>query len=169
MSTPQRTAHLHFFCGKAGAGKSTVARRIASEARAVLLCEDIWLARLFGDRMQTFEDYIACSQRARSVVGPLVTELLSLGQDVVLDFPGNTRASRAWFRSLYESAGAAHTLHYLNTPDTTCLTQIAQRNQEMPEGAHPLSEQDFLHISSFFQEPTAEEGFAVQVHGKAAG
>lgn len=43
------TATLHFFCGKAGAGKSTLARELATTRRAILLCEDVWLARLFAD------------------------------------------------------------------------------------------------------------------------
>lgn len=34
---------LHFLCGKAGAGKSTLARRLAEQHRAVLVSEDVWL------------------------------------------------------------------------------------------------------------------------------
>ncbi|MFN7696044.1 MAG: AAA family ATPase, partial [Burkholderiales bacterium] len=37
---------LHFFCGKAGAGKSTLAARIAQETGAVLISEDVWMTRL---------------------------------------------------------------------------------------------------------------------------
>ena len=48
---------LHFFCGKAGAGKTTVASRLAQDHGAILISEDIWLMRLFGDQMKTFDDY----------------------------------------------------------------------------------------------------------------
>ena len=44
------------------------------------------------------------------------------GQNVVLDYPANTKTSRAWFRSLFESAGAAHVLHHLTTPDAVSRT-----------------------------------------------
>ncbi|WP_457326501.1 AAA family ATPase, partial [Roseateles sp. P5_E11] len=52
---------LHFFCGKAGAGKSTVAARLAQADRLVLLSEDVWLSRLYGDELKTFDDYIRLS------------------------------------------------------------------------------------------------------------
>ena len=149
---------LHFLAGKAGAGKSTVARRIATEHSAVLISEDIWLLRLYGEQMKTFEDYFRFSEKLKTVVGPLVTDLLKLGQDVVLDFPANTKASRRWFGSLFLEAGAAHTLHYVQTSDEICLQRIEKRNVERPEGSHHLSREDFVYISSFFEAPEAAEG-----------
>src|SRR2546423_9604484 len=121
-------ACLHLLCGKAGAGKSTLAASLAATHNAILISEDIWLTRLYGDRMKTFDDYRTYSQRAKTIVGPLVVDLLGLGQIVVLDYPANTKISRAWFRSLYESASAAHVLHYLATPDPICMKRIDKRN-----------------------------------------
>jgi predicted kinase len=161
-------ATLHFLCGKAGAGKSTLAKRLAGEHEALLICEDVWLVRLFGEQMKTFDDYKLFSQRLRAVVGPLAIELLASGRSVVLDFPANTRAARAWFRSLSEQARALHTLHYLDTPANTCLARIAGRNMARPEGSHQLSEQDFLHISSFFEPPGQDEGLHVQRYAEQA-
>lgn len=131
-------ATLHFLCGKAGAGKSTVANRLAQEHEAVLISEDVWLVRLYGQEMKTFEDYQRYAQRLKTVVGPLAIELLASGRSVVLDFPANTRASRAWFRSVFEQAGVPHALHFLDTPEATCLARIAERNVARPEGSHHL-------------------------------
>jgi predicted kinase len=155
---------LHFFCGKAGAGKTTVAQAVAQDTGAFLISEDIWMARLFGDQMTTFQDYIHFSRKLKTVVGPLVVDLLKSGQSVVLDFQANTRAGRAWFRSLFEEAGSDHRLHYVDTPDAECLARIARRNEEQPEGSHPLTEDDFNHISSFFAAPEEAENFAVVMH-----
>ena len=155
---------LHFFCGKAGAGKSTIATRLALEERAILIAEDIWLMRLFGDQMKIFDDYIRVSKRLKTVVGPLVVDLLAAGQSVVLDFQGNTKVARRWFRSVFEEAKAEHVLHFVRTSDEVCLERIAKRNAERPEGSHHLTEDDFRHISSFFQEPEEAEGFNVNIH-----
>jgi predicted kinase len=155
---------LHFFCGKAGAGKTTLAARLAVEHRAVLLSEDIWLARLFGDEMKTFDDYIRLSRKLRSVIGPLCVDLLHSGQSLVLDFQANTQAGRRWFRSVFEQAGAAHVLHVVDASNELCLARIARRNVERPEGSHHLTEADFEHVTSYFQLPAPEEGFNVQVH-----
>ena len=166
MASPPAT--LHFLCGKAGAGKSTLASRIAAEARALLISEDVWLARLFGDQMRTFEDYRRFAPRLKEVVGPLVVDLLRSGKAVVLDFPANTRATRAWFRSLVDQAGSAHVLHFVDVPDAVCLRQIGVRNAERPEGSHALSEADFAYISSFFEAPAEDEGFCVRIHGASS-
>ncbi|MDD3762968.1 MAG: ATP-binding protein [Nevskiales bacterium] len=155
---------LHFFCGKAGSGKTTVASRLAQDHNAVLISEDIWLARLFGDQMQSFDDYIRVSRKLKAAVGPLVVDLLTVGQSVVLDFQANTRAGRGWFRSLFEQAGAGHVLHVLDTPDQACLARIARRNVERPEGSHHLTEEDFMHVSSYFQAPEEAEGFKLEIH-----
>lgn len=153
---------LHFFCGKAGAGKSTRAKALAESAQAILISEDVWLMRLYGDEMKDFDDYKRLSVRLKAVIGPLAIDLLRAGNDVVLDFPANTRATRAWFRSVFEAAGAAHTLHFLDSPDATCLAQIAQRNAERPEGSHHLTPEQFAAISTYFVAPMADEGFTVR-------
>src|SRR4051794_24900194 len=119
---------LHFLCGKAGAGKSTIATSLAASEQALLICEDVWLARLYGDQMRTFDDYRRFSLRLRTVVGPLAVDVLRSGRSVVLDVPANTKATRAWIRSLIDESGAAHVLHFIDTPDAECLRRIAQRN-----------------------------------------
>lgn len=158
------TPTLHFFCGKAGAGKSTMARQLADQHQALLVSEDVWLSRLYGDQLKSFQDYVHCSQRLRTVVEPLVVDLLTRGQTVVMDFQGNTKSRRRWFRAMFEAAGAAHVLHVIETPDALCLARIARRNQERPEGSSEVSEADYWHVTSFFEPPEAAEGFQIQVY-----
>lgn len=159
---------LHFFCGKPGAGKSTIAANLAQQRGAILISEDIWMIRLFGDQMKSFDDYVRLSKNLKAVIGPLVVDLLRARQTVVLDFQANTRLGRAWFRSLFEQADAAHVLHFVKTPDEACLAQIAKRNVERPEGSHHLSEEVFAHVASFFQAPEEAEGFNVQAYPAAS-
>lgn len=161
--TKHSRATLHLLCGKAGAGKSTLATALAAEHKALLIAEDVWLIRHFGP-MKSFDDYRTYSLRAKTVVGPLVVELLALGLNVVLDYPANTRSSRKWMRSLVSLSGAHHVLHYLTTPDEVCLQRIGQRNIERPEGSYHLTRDDFEHISSFFEVPEADEGFTIELH-----
>lgn len=157
-------ATLHFFCGKAGAGKTTKAKTVASACGAILLSEDVWLQRLYGEQIQAFADYIRYSQKLNTVVTPLVIDLLTAGQSVVMDYQANTIKRRAWFRSMFEQARADHVLHFLQTPDAQCLARIQIRNSEMPEGASRLTEADYWHVTSYFQRPEEAEGFNIQVH-----
>lgn len=155
---------LHVFHGKPGAGKSTLAARIARERQAPLISEDVWMQRLFGDRMSTFDDYIRYAPRVRSVVGPLATELLRAGVSVVLDFQANTRSGRAWFRSVAADAGTEAVLHVLDTPDAMCLARIAQRNIGRPEGSHEISPDTYALVSSYVEPADRSEGLRIEIH-----
>ena len=151
---------LHFVCGRLAAGKTTLARQIAAREQAVLFCEDVWLSQL-GDGIDTFENYLYWSRRCRSIMGPLIVEILKKGCSVVLDFAGNTRAERLWVRSLFESASAPHALHVLAISEEECLARLKIRNETKPEGLYFASttEAEFRAICRYFQFPLEEEGF----------
>ena len=154
---------LHLLCGKIASGKSTLARRLAAAPGRVLICEDDWLARLYPGEISTLEDYVRCSRRLRSVLADHVTALLRRGVSVVMDVPANTVETRRGLRRVFEAAGAAHCLHFLDLPDDLCKARLRQRNVA---GAHVFapSEADYDLFTSLFQAPGAEEGFDLVVH-----
>ena len=158
-------ATLHFVSGKAGAGKTTLARQIAEEAPALLICEDEWMLRL-ADPINSLEQYLRHAARIRSVIAPLCINLLKLGVSVVIDFAGNTIGDRQWVRSVFESAGADHRLHYLPVDDETCRARVHHRNVSKPEGLFfgAVTDQQLDEVNKFFTAPSAEEGFTILVH-----
>lgn len=151
---------LHVVCGKIAAGKSTLARRLAAEPGTVLLSEDAWLSSLFPGEIKALEDYVRCSDRLKNALGGHVVDLLRAGLSVVLDFPANTLRQRSWLRSLFETAGVAHKLHYLDLADETCKERLHARNAA---GSHPYSTSDaeFDAITRHFVPPSPEEGFDI--------
>src|SRR5262245_50201569 len=106
-------AKLLFLCGKMAAGKSTLARDLARREQAILLVQDQFLDSLYPCEILDVPGFVKCSSRLRSALEPHVCELLMKGISVVLDFPGNTRAQRAWFRGMFERASVAHELHFI--------------------------------------------------------
>ena len=165
MSTPRAT--LHMLCGKIGSGKSTLAASLAERDGTVLVSEDAWLSALYGDEMTSLADYVRCSAKLRGVIGPHVAALLNAGVSVVLDFPANTVATRAWMRGILDATDAAHELHLLATPDAVCLERLHARNAA---GDHPFAatEKQFRQISVHFVAPLPDEGFTVVEHGREA-
>jgi predicted kinase len=161
---PCAPAVLHMVCGKIGAGKSTLARRLAAAPKTVLVSEDDWLARLYPNEIHVLADYMRCAGRLREAIAGHIEALLAAGTSVVLDFPSNTIATRAWARGVFQSAGADHCLHYLDVPDEICKARLRARNLS---GAHPFetSDEQFDQISSHFVAPMEEEHFNVVRHG----
>ncbi len=156
-----KTGTLIFFCGKMGAGKSTRAAELARAPRTVLISEDAWLSALYPDQIHSLDAYISRAQRLRAPIKPLVQSVLSAGTNVVMDFPANTVRQRAWFRDIFENAGASHRLEFIDVADEVCLARIALRRTEQPERAATDKVEMFERVTAYFEPPLAEEGFHV--------
>ncbi len=152
---------LYFFCGKMGAGKSTKSKQLAIEKHAVLLSEDEWLSSLYPNQINSFEDYLKFSAQLKPILKKHVQNILSVGTDVVMDFPGNTQKQRKWFLDIASEVNANHQLIFLNLNNEQCLRQIAQRRNEQPERAAFDTEATFIQVTKFFEAPDASEGLNI--------
>jgi predicted kinase len=155
------SAKLIFLCGKMAAGKSTLARDLAQRENAVLLVQDEFLDRLFPGEITDIPGFVKCSSRLRSALGPHVCALLGIS---VLDFPGNTKAQRAWFRELFERANAEHELHFVDASDALCKSQLKERSKGLPAGTPWTTDSEFEAITVYFQPPAQDERFNVVRH-----
>ena len=158
-------AALHVISGKAGAGKTTLARQLARSIPALLICEDEWLVRL-APPIETVDDYIEAATKCRSMIAPLSVEILRLGTSVVFDFAGNTTRDRQWSLAIAQRAGVQPVLHYLPADNQTCKARIRERNETRPEGVFfgHVTDLHFDAVTRYFQVPNADEGFTLVVH-----
>lgn len=161
MST---SANLIFFCGKMAAGKSTLARNLAVRESAVLLVQDDFLNALFPGQITDIPGFFTCSSRLKSALTPHVCAILSKGISVVLDFPGNTKVQRAWFRELIERAGVEHELHFVDASDALCKRQLRERSAGLAAGSPWTLNADFEAMTAYFQPPSQDENFNVVRH-----
>ena len=154
---------LFFVCGKMAAGKSTLMKELAAQEDAVLLAQDELLVTLFPDEIVDLATFVKCSTRVQVALAPYICLLLSKGVSVVLDFPANTRAQRAWFRQLFERAECEHELHLIVASDDLCKRQLKQRSEQrgLPVGTKWTTEADFDEVTAYFDPPGAEEHFNV--------
>jgi predicted kinase len=158
-------ATLHFICGKAGAGKTTLARELGRTLPAMAFCEDEWIDTL-GFEIRSLDDFQNASSKCRRLIRPLAIDLLGLGVSVVFDFAGNTIRERRWVRAVFEAANADHVLHLIEASDAECLANIHRRNDEKPPGIYwgYVSDETFHAVTAYFAPPRPEEGFRVLAH-----
>ena len=154
---------LIFFCGKMGVGKSTYSKKLASELNAVFLSEDEWLSAIYPEEIKNFDDYKKYSSRLKPLLKGHVQRILQSGVSVVMDFPGNTRKQRSWFKEIFFEDQIPHKLIYLQAKDQLCLKRLEQRRQDSPERARFDTEEVFHQVTSYFQAPTDDEEFNIEV------
>jgi hypothetical protein len=91
--------------------------------RARRLMAFAWRGTARGDSCPT-----RYSARLRNALSLHIQDLLNRGIPVVLDFPGNTRTQRQWFRAIVEGANVEHELHFIDVSfANTNLGSEAQR------------------------------------------
>jgi len=160
-------AKLYFMCGKMAAGKSTYAKELAQAKNAVLLIQDEFLDTLYPGEILSVQDFAKYSARLRDALCLHIQNLLSRGVSMVLDFPGNTRVQRQWFREIIEGANVEHELHFIDTPDDLCKRQLKQRSADLPAGSAWTTDVEFDAITAYFQAPAEDEQFNVIRHDRA--
>lgn len=153
-------ATLHFIYGWPGAGKTTLARQLGERERAVVFCEDEWLATLAPERITSLQQYVEASARIRRLIAPLARRLLELGVSVVLDFAGNTPSHRAWVKAIAEAVSAEHLLHVLDVPADECRRRLHERNATKPPGLYfgDVSDELFDAVVQHIVPPRDDEG-----------
>src|SRR4051794_36492541 len=147
-----RPASLFLMVGLPGAGKTTRAKELAAESRALRLTPDEWMIQLFGE---------STAGRTRDILeGRLILvalQTLGLGTNVVLDFGLWGRDERSALRWLATSAGASCQVVYLPVDRDVQLARIAQRQATSPHATFPMTEADMDKWRKQFQVPDAAE------------
>ena len=163
--TQPTSATLYLLCGKIASGKTTLARRLASEHGAALICEDEWLTHM-DVQIEEPDDFLVYARPLRAALKPHIIQLLKLGTSVVLDIPSNTVKERNWMRAIFEEAKVRHELHCIVASDDLCKSRLRLRNETKPEGLYwgHVPEAIFDPVTQYFAPPSDAEGFNVIWH-----
>ncbi len=149
-------ATLYLICGLPGSGKTTLARQIEQEHRALRLCPDEWIAALLRDVTDLVE-----IDRLRTPVEiiqwDVAKRVLALGVDVVLEFGFWSREERAGFRAEAEALGVRVELRYLDVSRDELSARLSRRNADLPLGTFIVTEHQLDLWWRLFEPPMQDE------------
>jgi predicted kinase len=154
--TAQRPS-LYLTCGLPGSGKTTLARRLERERRALRLTGDEWLHTLHPALSGAELDVDALRGPVERLQWETALRVLTIGCDVVLDFGVVTRKERDRCRAGARDVGARVVLCLLDPPLDELWDRLSRRNGDLPVGAFGCSRDELPASSRFFERPTDEE------------
>ncbi|HUD22279.1 MAG TPA: AAA family ATPase [Acidobacteriaceae bacterium] len=147
------TAYLT--CGLPGSGKTTLARRLESERRAVRLTGDEWLHRFYPNL--SVDASFSLRWPVHEIQWEIATRLLALRCNVVVDWGIWAREERDRFRTEARALGARVVLCLLDPPLDELEQRLEQRNATRPAGTFHISRELLESSCNGFQRPQAEE------------
>jgi predicted kinase len=154
-------ARIHLLLGPVGAGKSTFARSLCAEQRAIRLVLDDWMARLYGadERPTTgrIAWYLERRDRCLAQIWEVADNLVALGTSVVLEIGLIRRDERASFYRRVDDVGHALTVHLLDAPRDLRRARVLRRNEEQGETFAQVVPLEFFELASDMWEPPDDE------------
>ena len=149
MTTPPT---LFLVVGLPGMGKTTAARRIEVEERALRLTKDEWVKALYG---------LANPSSASDVIEGRLIEIalraLALGSNVVLDFGLWGHDERCSLRQAAADLGVSVEMRYFELPADEQRRRLDRRLAEAPHTTWHISEEDLAECAAIISIPTPGE------------
>jgi predicted kinase len=143
-------------CGLPGAGKTTRARELELQFRAVRLTPDEWITGVLGPD-PGYEALHAARDPTESLQWSLAARLLTLGIDVILDFGFWSREEREQYRNRAAALGAGSQVHFVDAVPEVLLDRLGTRRRERPANTFVVTDAQLAKWSKLFQPPTADE------------
>jgi predicted kinase len=143
---------LFLVCGLPGSGKTTAARALERDHRAVRLAPDEWMARIVGDGWDERR-----REQVEKIQWALAQRLLTLGVNVVLESGFWARAERQAFRARAAELGAGSELIYCEATREELKRRLLARNGELPPDTFAVTPEQLDEMWPHFEPPGADE------------
>lgn len=143
---------LFLICGLPGSGKTTLAKKIEAEHKALRLTPDEWMSQIVGDGYDESKRAIV-----EKIQWEIAARVLSLGVNAILDFGFWGRSERDDYRARAKAIGAHTKVCFLDVSRDELLKRLETRNASLPPDTFKVDEAQLDLWSSWFQQPTEDE------------
>ncbi|MER7245801.1 AAA family ATPase [Kribbella sp. NPDC000426] len=139
--------------GLPGAGKTSWARRLEEERKAIRLTPDEWMDALFQASEVDGRRWVLESEMLWGVAA----RALELGVDVILDYGCWSEEERDLFRTRAQDLGASAEIVVLDLPLDVLWGRLERRNADLPGATFRVSREELEEWGAKFEVPTAAE------------
>jgi len=151
-------AKVYLIAGKICSGKTTFAKKLCVEKRAVLLSTDEITLAVFGQHIGEKHDEVVENTQAYLFEKSL--EIIGCGINVCLDWGFWQKDERDYARDFYKNRSIDTEFYYVDISESEWQKRIEKRNRAISDGtlcAYYVDENLRLKFSSLFEKPGEDE------------
>lgn len=152
MGVMMRRPTLFLTVGLPGTGKTTAARHLEAERKALRLTKDEWVKALYGH-----ENPRSAQEVIEGRLIQIGLRVLELGSNVVIDYGLWSRDERSALRQAAADLGAIAEVHYFELTPAEQRRRLDQRQAEVPGTTWLMSEEELARWSAAIDIPTPGE------------
>ncbi|TDO55039.1 hypothetical protein EV651_1153 [Kribbella sp. VKM Ac-2571] len=146
-------AGMVLIVGLPGAGKTSWARRIEEERKALRFTPDEWMDALFNTNEVDGRRWVLESE----LLWGVAARALTLEVNVILDYGCWSEEERDLFRTRAQAIGASAEIVVLDLPFEVLWERIERRNANLPQATFRISREELTEWHGRFEVPTANE------------
>ena len=147
---------LHLMCGLPCSGKTTLAKKLEKDLKAVRLTPDEWHLRLFGQDVE-HPDHNHRHDTIEDLLWQVAASVLVHNIDVILDFGFWKQIEREDYRARAAVLGATTVIHYLDVSEAVLFRRLDIRNDLAGAGVARIPPEMLRTWLGDFEAPTPEE------------
>ncbi|RJF72105.1 ATP-binding protein [Deinococcus cavernae] len=153
------SGNLHILFGPQGAGKTTYARGLAEQRRALTFSIDEWMQRLYGPDLPHPIEFAWLKERLERCHGQIwlvAQQALRSGADVVLDLGLQRRAERTRYLELAQPYPSR--TYFVDAPLDLRRRRVTERNAQRGETfSFQVTPEMFDFMETFYEAPDEAE------------
>lgn len=149
-------AKAYLIHGFAGVGKTTYAKKLENETRAVRFSPDDWMITLYGTNPpeERFQEY---ESRILALIWEIALQLVRVNVDIILDFGFWKRSDRDTARQKLKEAGAQVELYCITCSGDTACRRIMERTSKCGQESLVIDENAIRIFASRFEPLEPDE------------
>ncbi|OGG32886.1 hypothetical protein A2968_06460 [Candidatus Gottesmanbacteria bacterium RIFCSPLOWO2_01_FULL_42_22] len=156
MNKKQPIAYV--ICGFIGAGKTTFARKLEKETKAIRITKDEWIIKIFGNKITSDKNFEVYDKNITELATNIAFKILKAGKDVILDEGFWVKSQRDDIKKKILQVGAKPIFYYVETSVEKMKERVINRSNNPTKDSFEINEEMFDKYLKYWEPPKKEEG-----------
>ena len=156
MKNKQPTAYV--ICGFIGAGKTTFARKLEKETKAIRITKDEWIIKIFGNKITSDKNFERYDKNITELATDIAFKILKAGKDVIIDEGFWVKSQRDDIKKKIINAGAKPIFYYIECSVKKMKERTIGRSKHSSIDSFEINEEMFDKYFKYWEPPSKEEG-----------